>query len=97
MSKTRFTLCTTVPLSCRSNQLYRFFADSRPEQYNIVGNYLLGTIKEVLGNAFTPEIHTVWAVVYRQLADLMIGYEAQMYEETDEWTDWRDFLIARKV
>ncbi|MCJ1430669.1 hypothetical protein MMC27_000019 [Xylographa pallens] len=69
----------------------------QPEQYDIVGNCLLGAMKEVLGHALTPEIHTAWAVAYRQLADLMIGREAQLYKQRDEWTYWRDFVIARKV
>ncbi|MCJ1402532.1 hypothetical protein MMC11_005752 [Xylographa trunciseda] len=69
----------------------------QPEQYDLVGSCLLAAMKEVLGNALTSEIHTAWAVAYRQLADLMIGREAQLYKEEDEWTDWRDFVIARKV
>ncbi|MCJ1281813.1 hypothetical protein MMC26_001136 [Xylographa opegraphella] len=69
----------------------------QPEQYDTVGNCLLGAMKEVLGKALTPDIHTAWAVAYRQLADLMIGREAQLYEERDQWTNWRDFVITRKV
>ncbi|MCJ1293563.1 hypothetical protein MMC34_005118 [Xylographa carneopallida] len=69
----------------------------KPEQYDIVGNCLLDAMKEVLGDALTPEIHTAWAVAYRQLADLMIGREAQLYKERDDWTDWRDCVIARKI
>lgn len=33
----------------------------RPEHYPIVGNFLLGAIKETLGDAATPEILNAWA------------------------------------
>ncbi|OCK77783.1 globin-like protein [Lepidopterella palustris CBS 459.81] len=69
----------------------------RPEQYDIVGTHLLSTMKEVLGDALTPEIAEAWAAAYWQLADIMINREQQLYDSTDGWTDWRDFRIARKI
>lgn len=69
----------------------------QPEQYPIVGSHLLGALKEVLGDAFTPELHDAWAAAYQQLADILIKREAEIYAGAEGWTDWRDFRIARKV
>lgn len=68
----------------------------QPEHYNIVGTYLLAAMKEILGDALTPDIHDAWAAAYWQLANIMIDKEAQLYKQADGWTDWRDFRIARK-
>ncbi|KAL1982779.1 hypothetical protein VTN96DRAFT_895 [Rasamsonia emersonii] len=69
----------------------------QPEHYKIVGTYLLAAMKQVLGDALTPEIHDAWAAAYWQLADILIGKEKSLYEESDGWTDWREFKIAKKV
>ncbi|OMP86196.1 Flavohemoprotein [Diplodia seriata] len=68
----------------------------QPEHYGVVGTYLLAAMKEILGDALTPAIHDAWAAAYWQLADIMIGKEAELYRRADGWTDWRDFRIARK-
>ena len=36
----------------------------QPEHYPIVGEYLLGAIREVLGPAATPEILDAWGAAY---------------------------------
>ncbi|KAJ6164013.1 hypothetical protein N7470_002685 [Penicillium chermesinum] len=69
----------------------------QPEQYKIVGKYLLEAMGEVLGDALTPEIKDAWGAAYWQLADIMIGRESQIYQQSEGWTDWRDFKIADKV
>ncbi|KAJ6152352.1 hypothetical protein N7497_006671 [Penicillium chrysogenum] len=69
----------------------------KPDDYKIVGKYLLEAMAEVLGAALTPEIHDAWATAYWQLADIMIGREKQIYEQAEGWTDWRDFKIVNKV
>lgn len=69
----------------------------RPEQYGIVGEYLLAAMKDVLGDALTPELHEAWAVAYWQLANIFIKKEESIYAAAEGWTDWRDFKIARKV
>ena len=51
------------------------------QQYPIVGHYLLGAIKQVLGDAATPEILSAWATAYQELADIMIAREKAMYAE----------------
>ena len=54
-------------------------------------------MKDVLGDALTEPLREAWATAYKQLADLMIGRESQLYDEADGWVDWRDFEIADKI
>ncbi|GAB3465129.1 NO-inducible flavohemoprotein [Massilia terrae] len=50
-----------------------------PAHYPIVGHHLLGAIKEVLGEAATPELIAAWAEAYGALADALIAAETEMY------------------
>jgi nitric oxide dioxygenase len=50
-----------------------------PEQYPIVGKYLLGAIQTVLGKDATPEVLAAWAVAYQELAEIMMDREKAMY------------------
>ncbi|KAF2023936.1 globin-like protein [Setomelanomma holmii] len=68
----------------------------RPEHYDVVGEYLIKTMKAVLGGVATPEILQAWGAAYWQLANLMIGKEDALYKEAKEWDDWRDFKIVKK-
>ncbi|WP_019447813.1 NO-inducible flavohemoprotein [Cupriavidus sp. BIS7] len=72
----------------------------RPEQYPIVGEHLLGAIKEVLGSAATDEIISAWAQAYGNLADVLMGMEGELYEGTAAqlggWTGWRNFIVREK-
>ncbi|MET3657235.1 NO-inducible flavohemoprotein [Sporosarcina psychrophila] len=72
-----------------------------PEQYPIVGYYLLGAIKEVLGEAATPEIIGAWGEAYEVIAGVFIGIEKEMYAKAEEmddgWKTFKDFVIADKV
>ena len=70
-----------------------------PEQYDIVGKYLIQAIGQVLGDAATPEIVDAWTAAYGVLAEVFIGREGAMYKanaEADKWVGWRKFRIARK-
>ena len=69
----------------------------KPEQYDIVGHYLLQAMKKVLGDALTPKILDAWAVAYQQLANLMIHREAKLLEEAGDWKCWREFRITQKI
>lgn len=69
----------------------------RPEQYDVVGRYLLRAMGDVLGQALTPEVLDAWGAAYWQLANLFMKREEQLMHETDGWTDWREFKIAEKV
>ena len=53
----------------------------KPEHYSIVGKYLLGAIKEVLGDAATDEVLTAWGEAYGVIADVFIKVEADMYNK----------------
>ena len=53
-----------------------------PEHYPIVGDCLLRAISEVLGSEIaTPEVMSAWGAAYGQLADILIGAEAAIYDE----------------
>ncbi|KAK3725945.1 Nitric oxide oxidoreductase [Vermiconidia calcicola] len=69
----------------------------QPKQYEVVGEYLLRAMGEVLGSALTPEVLDAWTAAYWQLANLMITREEQLVQDADGWTDWREFRIADKV
>ncbi|MFV5692868.1 NO-inducible flavohemoprotein [Flavobacterium sp. LT1R49] len=71
------------------------------EQYDIVGNHLIGSIKEVLGDLATVELIEAWTCAYNELAQIMIGIEAEMYQKTNDkkggWKGWRTFIISKIV
>ena len=73
----------------------------RPEHYPVVGQHLLASIGEVLGNAATPELLDAWSAAYWQLANLMISTEATLYAahaaKAGGWTGWRSFRVKAKV
>ncbi|KAL2023599.1 hypothetical protein VTK56DRAFT_1756 [Thermocarpiscus australiensis] len=69
----------------------------QPEHYEIVGKYLLAAFSEVLGPAMTPVVHAAWEKAYWLLAKMLIGREAQLYKDFDNWTSWRKFKIDRVV
>lgn len=69
----------------------------RPEHYKIVGDYLLRAMGDVLGAALTKDVLDAWEAAYWQLANIFIAKESQLMDQTDGWTDWRDFKIAKKV
>lgn len=73
----------------------------KPEHYPIVGKYLLAAIKDVLGDAATPEILEAWAEAYGMIADAFISVEKQMYAEAEAqrggWADFKPFRVERKV
>ncbi|ASA21517.1 NO-inducible flavohemoprotein [Paenibacillus donghaensis] len=73
----------------------------KPEQYPIVGEFLLKAIKEVLGDAATDDILKAWEEAYGVIADAFIGVEDSMYKEAREqengWNFFKPFTVARKV
>ena len=72
----------------------------RAEHYPIVGKHLIASIKEVLGDAATPELIDAWTASYIQLADVLIGAEKAIYDKNavaeGGWTGWRFFKVAEK-
>lgn len=72
----------------------------KPEHYPIVGENLLASIREVLGEGATDDVINAWGEAYGFLADIMIGREKQLYKESLEksggWEGFRKFKIVRK-
>ncbi|MDV3002002.1 MAG: Flavohemoprotein [Chroococcopsis gigantea SAG 12.99] len=58
-------------------------ADSKiiPETYPIIGECLLAAMKDVLGEAATPEILSAWAEAYEALSAIFINREKEIYKE----------------
>lgn len=73
----------------------------KAEDYAIVGGHLIASIQEVLGDVATPELVEAWTVAYNELAEIMIGIEAEFYlkntEKTGGWNGWRNFTIEEIV
>jgi nitric oxide dioxygenase len=72
----------------------------KPEHYPIVGENLLASIREVLGEAATDDIINAWAAAYGFLADILIGREKQIYDENAKkpggWEGFKLFRVSRK-
>lgn len=72
----------------------------KPEHYPIVGENLLASIREVLGEAATDEVINAWAAAYGFLADILIGREKQIYDENAKkpggWEGFKSFRVSRK-
>lgn len=92
---------TSSALCSNASRANTSASKSAPEHYPIVGNFLLGAIKETLGDAATPDILDAWAVAYGQLADLMIGHEKSRYDsgaaQPAGWRGFKPFRVERKV
>ena len=43
----------------------------RPEHYDVVGAALLWTLRQALGEAFTPEVEEAWTATYGLVAGVM--------------------------
>ena len=73
-----------------------------PEHYPIVGECLLRAMREVLGaEVATDAVLAAWGAAYQQLADILIGAEAAVYDQLASapggWRGERAFKVARKV
>ncbi|GLW31074.1 globin domain-containing protein [Actinoplanes regularis] len=72
----------------------------RPEEYTLVGRYLMRAVGTVLGDAVTPEIAAAWDEVYWLFAARLIGREARIYGAAgvaDGADPWRDYLVLNKI
>lgn len=72
----------------------------RPEHYPIVGKHLLGSIQEVLNLSPDDPVVQAWAAAYRQLADIFIQREQQLYKQQEKvkngWTGFKELRVVRK-
>src|SRR5215211_7012424 len=71
----------------------------RPEQYTIVGEHLLASVGEVLGDAVTPEIAAAWSEVYWLFALQLVAEEARLYQEAnvDLSQPTRPYRVVRRI
>jgi len=51
----------------------------KPEHYPIVGENLIASIREVLGEGATDEVLQAWTEAYEFLANILIEREKQIY------------------
>ncbi|KQV66044.1 NO-inducible flavohemoprotein [Rhizobium sp. Root1220] len=72
-----------------------------PEHYPFVAEALLYAIKDVLGDAASPELLAAWGEAYWFLANVLQEREVEIRNELEErtggWTGWRAFAIAEKT
>ncbi|MEV4826528.1 FAD-binding oxidoreductase [Micromonospora sp. NPDC049274] len=70
----------------------------RPEQYTLVGRYLMDAIGSVLGAAVTPEIAAAWDEVYWLFAVRLVGAEARLYATAGVTAGrpWRPFTVVAR-
>lgn len=72
----------------------------KPEHYPIVGENLLASIKEVLGDGATDDIINAWAEAYGFLTDILVGREQQLYSDSASkaggWDGFRNFKVDKK-
>lgn len=68
------------------------------EHYPLVGEHLLAAIREVLGEAATPEILGAWAEAYQEIASVFIAVERDLYAKAHAqaggWSGFRRFVVA---
>lgn len=54
------------------------------EQYPVIGECLLAAMKDILGDAATPEVMEAWTEAYNSLADIFITREKEIYRQQDK-------------
>lgn len=72
----------------------------KPQHYPIVGDNLLASIREVLGEGATDDVINAWGEAYGLLADILTGREGQIYENNAKkpggWENFRHFKVKTK-
>jgi nitric oxide dioxygenase len=70
------------------------------EHYPIVGENLLASIREVLGEGATDEVINAWGEAYGLLAKILIGRESEIYRHQESvpngWSGFKPFKVIRK-
>jgi hemoglobin-like flavoprotein len=65
------------------------------ENYPVIGECLIAAIKDVLGDAATPDVIAAWTEAYNNLADIFIDVEKDMYRKQDmELFDIKEASVA---
>ncbi len=72
----------------------------QPEHYPIVGHHLIETLRELAGDAFTPEVEEAWTAAYGMLANIFIATEKLLYDDNEKkmggWKGGRAFRLIEK-
>lgn len=72
----------------------------KPEHYPIVGENLLFSIREVLGEVASGEVIEAWSEAYEFLADILINREEQIYDghasNPGGWKGFKRFCVIKK-
>ena len=66
-----------------------------PEHYPIVGEHLIGAIKQVLGEAANDDIIDAWTEAYDEIAGVFIQLEEEMYKQA-LWQGFAPFKVIEK-
>lgn len=67
----------------------------KAEQYPIVGNSLITTLKTLLGEKIaTEEFIEAWTTAYGNLAQILIDAEFAQYQQ-QEWQGFKDFTVTK--
>lgn len=71
----------------------------RPEQYTIVGHYLMAAVADVLGEAATPDVLQAWDEVYWLFACQLIAEETRFGTQAgvNPTQPWRKYEITDRV
>jgi len=73
----------------------------QPDHYPIVGHHLIGTLKELAPEQFTPAVAEAWTEAYGLLANILMGREQQIYQQhaatTGGWNGPRAFVVQQKT
>lgn len=68
-----------------------------PDQYAIVGKYLLGAIGDVVGTeVFSGDLYDAWVDAYWHLARIFFSREEELYKSA-AWRGWKEFVVEKKV
>lgn len=71
----------------------------QPEHYPIVGNNLILTIKEILGEAANDDVIDAWTAAYGQLVDIFVAHERNLYDKQNQrfgWQGFKPFTVVKK-
>jgi nitric oxide dioxygenase len=72
----------------------------KAEHYPIVGENLLASIREVLGEGATEGVIAAWGEAYGFLANILIGRENEIYHQhgltPNGWIGFKQFRVIRK-
>lgn len=72
----------------------------KAQHYPIVGQNLILTIKELLGDAANDDVIDAWTTAYGELADIFVAHEKSLYGQQKElygWNGVKPFRLVNKV